>query len=103
MSSRRTAISRPALRSPLRYAAAAACLTAAAAHLPVTEDHLEEATYIGVLFILLMIACSACAVLLVRRDERRVWWAAGVACALAVAAYAWSRAIGLPQITDDVG
>ena len=92
-----------ALRSPLRHAAAAACLTAAAAHLPVTEDHLEEAPYIGVLFIALMVVCTGCAVLLPRRDVRRVWWVAGATCALAVVAYAWSRAIGLPQISDDVG
>lgn len=31
------------LRSPLRFAAAAACLVAAAAHVPVIEDNLEEA------------------------------------------------------------
>jgi hypothetical protein len=92
-----------ALRSPLRFAAAAACLTAAAAHLPITEDHLEEATYIGVLFVALIVACSACAALLAFRDDRRAWWSAGATCALAIGAYAWSRAIGLPEITDDVG
>jgi manganese oxidase len=94
---------RTQLRSPLRYAAAATCLTAAAAHVPVTEDHLEEATYIGVLFILLAAACCIEAVLLVRRDEKRVWLAAALTCAAAVIAYVWSRAIGLPLITDDVG
>lgn len=67
------------------------------------EDHLEEATYIGVLFIALVIACSIEAVALLRRDTRAVWTAAGITCAAAIGAYVWSRAIGLPQITDDVG
>jgi manganese oxidase len=94
---------RAALGSPLRFAAAAACLTAAAAHVPIAEDHLEEATYIGVLFIALIVSCCVWAALLAVRDDRRAWWGAGGTCALAIAAYVWSRAIGLPQITDDVG
>jgi manganese oxidase len=43
------------------------------------------------------------AALLVSRDERWVWQAAAITCGLAVAAYVWSRAIGLPQIHDDIG
>jgi len=92
-----------ALRSPLRFAAAAACLVAAAAHVPVIEDHLEEALYIGLLFVALSVACCVVALLLVRWDSRRVWAASAVLGVLAVAAFVWSRAIGLPQITDDVG
>jgi len=89
--------------SPFRYVAASACLTAAAVHLAITEDHLREATYIGVLFIVLSVALCVEAALLVSRDERWVWQAAGITCGLAIAAYVWSRAIGLPQIHDDIG
>jgi hypothetical protein len=78
-------------------------LVAAAAHVPVIEDHLEEATYVGVLFIALSAACCLAAVLLVRWDTRRVWAATTAVGALAVAAFVWSRAVGLPQITDDIG
>jgi hypothetical protein len=91
------------LRSALRFAAAAACLVAAAAHVPVTEDHMHEAPYIGVLFILLSVACCVSAALLSRYDTRRVWIAVSVLGVVAVGAFAWSRAIGLPEITDDVG
>ena len=92
-----------AVGSPFRYIGASACLTAAAVHLAITEDHLHEATYIGVLFILLSVALCVGAALLVSRDERWVWRAAGITCGLAVAAYLWSRAIGLPKINDDIG
>jgi hypothetical protein len=92
-----------AIRSPWRFTVSAACLTAAAAHLPVTEDHLHEAPYIGVLFILLSVACVLAAVALLARDARVVYTAVMVTCAAAVGAYAWSRAVGLPQIKDDVG
>jgi hypothetical protein len=75
----------------------------AAVHLSIAEDHLREATYIGVLFIVLSAACCIEAALLVRGDARAVWAAAGAVCALAIAAYVWSRSIGLPQIHDDIG
>lgn len=92
-----------AIASPWRFTVTACCLTAAAAHLPVTEDHLREAPYIGVLFIVLSAACVLTAGALLARDARVVYAAVMVTCAAAIAAYAWSRAVGLPQITDDVG
>ena len=55
------------------------------------------------MFILLAVACPAAAVVRVGRDSRPVWFAAAGTCAAAVAALVWSRAVGLPQITDDVG
>jgi peptidoglycan/LPS O-acetylase OafA/YrhL len=91
------------LGSPFRYVAAAGLLTAAAVHLAITGDHLEEATYIGVLFILLSVALSVEAALLVTRDERGVWVASALTCGLAILAYLWSRTIGLPEIRDDIG
>ena len=92
-----------AIGSPWRFTVTACCLTAAAAHLPVTEDHLHEAPYIGVLFIVLSAACVLTAGALLARDARVVYAAVMVTCAAAIGAYAWSRAVGLPQITDDVG
>ena len=92
-----------AIGSPWRFTVTACCLTAAAAHLPVTGDHLHEALYIGVLFIVLSAACVLTAGALLARDARVVYVAVMVTCAAAIGAYAWSRAAGLPQITDDVG
>ncbi|MGZ4503736.1 MAG: hypothetical protein ACXVW3_07575, partial [Nocardioidaceae bacterium] len=68
-----------------------------------TEDHLRQAPYIGVLFIGLEIALVVIAVLLLVRDSALVWTAAAVVPALAVVSYVVSRTIGLPQIGDDVG
>ena len=91
------------LGSPLRWVALAASVTALAAHLPITEDHLEEAFYIGVLFIVLEVACACLAALLPARDTRLVWYAVTATGTTSVLTYVLSRSIGLPQITDDVG
>jgi len=91
------------LRSPLRFAAAACAATAALVHTLVMEDHFESARYLGVLFALYALVCAGVALLLARRDTRVVWQIAAGSSLLAIAAYAWSRAVGLPQIDDDVG
>jgi manganese oxidase len=94
--------SRP-LSSPARWVVAAAALTTLAAHASITEDHLEEAFYIGVLFIALEVACLALAVLLPYRDSAAVWAGVVITGGLAIAGYVVSRSVGLPEITDDVG
>jgi len=90
-------------RADLRLPVAAAAVVAAAAHVPVTGEHLREATYVGVLFVVLEVALGVLAVLLLVRESRRVWAAAGVVPAAAVGAYVASRTVGLPKIRDDVG
>src|SRR5262249_54877894 len=81
----------------------AAALITTATHVPITEDHFEEAPYIGVLFVLLEIAGVALAVLLARRGDRRRYLAAAAVGGLAILAYVLSRSMGLPEIGDDVG
>ena len=83
--------------------AAALALVAAAAHLPLVEDHLDEAPYLGLAFLALVVAAITLAAGLVRRDTLTVWRAAAVVPAGAVVAYVYSRAVGLPQASDDVG
>jgi hypothetical protein len=90
-------------RSPWRWPAAATALTIAAAHVPITPQHLSEAPYIGWSFIALEIAALVLAVALVTRDTPTVWRAAAVVPALAILAYAVTRSVALPQIADDVG
>ena len=90
-------------KARLRLPTAAAALVGAAAHVPVTGEHLREATYIGVLFVALEVTLVALAVLLVVADRPMVWAASVVVPALAIAAYVASRSVGLPQIGDDVG
>jgi hypothetical protein len=92
-----------ALASPWRYPAALLAVVAGLAHVPVTPEHLNEAPYIGVLFIALTIVCVVLAAAVLVWDSPIVWVALGGACLLAVVAFVLSRTVGLPLIADDIG
>ncbi len=92
-----------AVSSPWRYPAALLAVVAGLAHVPVTPEHLNEAPYIGVLFIVLTAACLILAAALLISDSALVWAATGGTCLLAVVAFVLSRTVGLPLITDDIG
>jgi hypothetical protein len=94
---------RSPLRSPLRWPAALALVIAGAVHIPVTPEHLEEAPYIGYLFLALTVVCFLLATLVLAADTSGVWALGGVVTALALGAYLLSRSVALPQIGDDVG
>lgn len=89
--------------SPLRWVAIVMLLGTAGTHVPLIPEHLEEAPYVGVLFIALSVASVVLAVLLVRWDTPLVWTASGVMTLLALVAFVASRTVGLPQIGDDIG
>jgi len=95
-------MTRPLL-SPLRRPAALLLVVTAAAHVPLVPEHLEEAPYVGVLFVALSSAAVALALLLVLRDTPLVWAATGALTLLAVLGFLASRTVGLPQLGDDVG
>jgi hypothetical protein len=96
-----------ALRTPLGSkwvpAVIAASVIAGLAHVPVTGQHLEEAPYIGVLFVLLEIASLVLAIGLMIVPSRAVLLATAAVGALAILAFVVSRSVGLPQIGDDIG
>jgi hypothetical protein len=92
-----------ALHSRLRVPAAALAVVAGLSHVPVTPAHLQEAPYIGVLFILFTVTAVLAAALLLVSDTAVAWLVLGGSCALAVAAYVVSRSVGLPLMADDVG
>jgi hypothetical protein len=92
-----------AQRSPLRWVMAAAASIAAAAHIPVVAPHLEEAPYMGVLFILLTIACATLAVAAVVYDAPAIYLAAATICGLTIIGYAATRIVAFPMLADDVG
>jgi hypothetical protein len=92
-----------AIRSPWRLPAAACLLVNAGIHVDLAPMHLQEAPYIGVLFILLSLACIILAATLLVFDAAPVWLAAGAVSLLGLAAFVVSRTIGLPQIEDDMG
>jgi hypothetical protein len=89
--------------SPLRYPAAVLAVVAGLAHVPVTPEHLNEAPYIGVLFMVLTTVCVVLAAALLVWDSPVVWASLGGACLLAVVAFVLSRTVGLPLIADDIG
>jgi hypothetical protein len=75
----------------------------ATAHVPVIEPHLVEAPYIGIGFVLLVVAGFYLAVRLVVDPDELVWMGTAVVGVLALLGYVLSRSVGLPQIGDDVG
>ena len=90
-------------RSPMRWPAASAALTIAAAHVPVTPEHLSQAPYIGLSFVALEIVAIGLAIALVNYDTTTVWRNAIVVPALAIAAFLVTRSVALPEIADDKG
>jgi hypothetical protein len=89
--------------SPVQWVASLLLLVAAGTHIPLIHEHLEEAPYVGWLFILLSAACIGLAVAVLFVDDASVWVLSGVICLAAVVAFLASRTVGLPQIGDDVG
>jgi hypothetical protein len=90
-------------RSPSQWCASFLLLVAAGTHIPLIQDHLEEAPYVGWLFIALSVACIVLAVTTLFVDHVGVWLLSAAVCFAAVVAFLASRTIGLPQIRDDVG
>ena len=91
------------LRSPLRWLVVTAAAGAAAAHIPVIAPHLEEAPYMGVLFILLTLACLILAIAAIWYDAAVVYLAAATICGLTIIGYAATRLVAFPMLADDVG
>ena len=92
-----------ALSSRLRFPAALLAVVAGLAHVPVTPEHLNEAPYIGGMFIALTTVCVLLAAAMLLWDSPVVWATLGASCLLAVIAYVLSRTVGLPLMADDVG
>ncbi len=89
--------------SPLRWPLATAAVAAAVAHVPVIGTHLDEAPYMGVLFIVLTAACFGLAATALVFDSAAVYAASVVTCGLAIVGYAATRLVAFPMLADDVG
>jgi hypothetical protein len=96
------AVLRP-LGSWLRYPAAGLGIVAGLAHVPVTPAHLQEAPYIGTLFIVFTTVSLLSSTLLLISDSPAAWTVLAGSCLLAVAAFVISRTLGLPLMADDIG
>jgi hypothetical protein len=86
-----------------RWIVATAALIAAVAHVPVIGPHLDEAPYMGILFIVLTVACLGIAGAISVRDSAALYAAAALTCGLAVLGYAATRLVAFPMLADDVG
>jgi hypothetical protein len=78
-------------------------LVAGAAHVPVIPEHLKEAPYMGVLFILFTVSVVALAGALVRSSSYLTYAVAVALCAAGIVAYVATRLVAFPQLSDDVG
>ena len=80
-------------RSPAQWCASFLLVVAAATHIPLIQDHLEEAPYVGWLFIALSVVCIVLAVAILFVDSAGVWMISGAVCLAAV--------VALPRLAHD--
>src|SRR5690242_2876998 len=86
--------------SNARWMLAAAAAVAAVAHIPVIGSHLEEAPYMGALFIVLTAACFAIGATALIFDTKAVYTSAAITCSLAIIGYAATRLVAFPMLAD---
>ncbi len=91
------------IRQPARLLLGAAALLAAIAHVPIIGPHLDEAPYMGVLFILLTAACLLLAGFTLTNSHPAGPTLAALVCGGAIIGYAATRLVAFPQLADDVG
>jgi hypothetical protein len=91
------------LTSSAQRCAAVLLFVAGGTHIPLIQGHLQEAPYVGWLFIGLSVACLVLGTVILFVDGQGVWAIGGATCLAAVVAFLASRTVGLPQIGDDVG
>ena len=89
------------LRAPQRYVLAVAAAIAAIAHIPVIGPHLDEAPYMGVLFIILTIACLTLGMVALVWDPPAVYLASTITCGLAVIGYIATRLVAFGSATGE--
>ena len=88
---------------PRRWSTILLLLVASLAHIPVIPEHLHEAPYMGVLFVLFTLTAFGLAALLAARPAAVLSPVAAALCAAAVLAYTATRVVAFPQLGDDVG
>jgi len=89
--------------STLKVAIVAAVAVAAVAHVPVIGPHLEEAPYMGVLFIVFTAVCLGLGAAMAATGQTWAYRSAVLVCGSAVAVYVATRLVAFPQLSDDVG
>jgi hypothetical protein len=87
----------------VRWSIIGLLLVAAVAHIPVIPEHLHEAPYMGVLFIIFTVSAFGVASVLAAVPSRLWYLVTSALCAAGVLAYIATRVIAFPQLADDVG
>jgi uncharacterized membrane protein HdeD (DUF308 family) len=86
-----------------RWSVIGLLVIAGLAHIPVIPEHLKEAPYMGVLFILFTVTALTVAGALARSSTYLTYAIAVGLCASAIGAYVATRLVAFPQLSDDVG
>jgi hypothetical protein len=86
-----------------RWSVIGLLLAASVVHIPAIPSHLEEAPYMGVLFILFTLAAFGVATALAASPSRLWYLVTSVLCGAAVLAYVATRLFAFPQLASDVG
>lgn len=100
---RPTSFTLDALSSRQRAVVILGTVVASIAHIPVIGPHLNEAPYMGVLFIVLTAAWAALAATVLVRDSCATYALVVLTSGLAVFGYAATRLVAFPMLSDDVG
>jgi hypothetical protein len=87
----------------LRWLTAVCLAVIAGVHIAIAPEHLHEAPYAGVLFLVLAAATLAAAGLVLTTDHPLVWIGTAGLSLSALVAYLVSRSVGLPSLSDDIG
>lgn len=97
----------PRIELALRFFGVAALTAVAYTHFLDLEHKAQEGVwYMAFAFYLLIVGCLGLSIALVRADRARgeqIWVAAATLCGLAIAGYAISRIVPLPQMADHKG
>ncbi len=86
----------------VRLVAIGGLIVTAIIHAKEVEHKLEEVRYLGMGYLLLIVAAGIAAGLLLARDSRG-WWLGGAVCAATLIGYTLTRTTGLPLSSDDIG
>jgi hypothetical protein len=86
-----------------RAAAVVSLAGVALIHLLELQTKLKEVPYLGVGYVLLIVACAVSGALLLHRNSRLGWQLAGGVCLATLVGFALTRTVGLPKSTDDIG
>lgn len=91
------------MQYPWRWLLTVCAWVSAVAHIPLVGEHLREAPYMGVEFVVLIVGCMLIGAAALICDSPALYFLAVVACGLAIAGYIATRTIAFPSLADDVG